>query len=76
MGRMLETLKVSADELLVLGDNLNDLEMISLAGLSATVPDGVKEVKQACDVVVDTVEDMMEAILKGKDTIEAWKEKQ
>jgi hypothetical protein len=39
------------------------------------VPDGVKEVREAADTVVNTVEDMMKEILLGKDEIEDWKGK-
>lgn len=49
--------------------------MMALAGLCATVPDGVKEVREAADTVVNTVEDMMKEILLGKDEIEDWKGK-
>ena len=57
----------------MLGDNLNDLEMMKLAGLCATVPDGVREVREISDTIVNTVEEMLEEILQGRDEIEAWK---
>ncbi len=74
MQEILRILNIPKEELLVLGDNLNDLEMMALAGLSATVPDGVKEVRAAADTVVNTVEDMFREILLGRDAIEDWKE--
>ena len=75
MKEILRILSIPKEEILVLGDNLNDLEMMALAGLCATVPDGVKEVREAVDTVVNTVEDMMKEILLGKDEIEDWKGK-
>lgn len=73
MEQILAKLKIPGEEILVLGDNLNDLEMMKLAGLCATVPDGVKEVREISDTIVNTVEEMLEEILQGKDEIEAWK---
>jgi Cof subfamily protein (haloacid dehalogenase superfamily) len=71
----LEKLGMPREQSFAFGDGLNDLEMMALAGLCATMPDGVREVREAADTVVNTVEDMMKEILLGKDKIEDWKGK-
>lgn len=73
MTRILNILNIPKEEMLVFGDNLNDLEMMKLAGLRATVNEGVKEIREVSDVIVNTVEDMLYDILSGKDEIEDWR---
>lgn len=76
MKQMLEYIGISAAETAVLGDNLNDLEMMNLAGLAVTVPNGVPEIQAAADVTVSSVISFMKEVLAGKDQIEDWKGKQ
>ena len=71
--RILRCLSIPEEEVLVLGDQINDLEILKLAGLSATVPDAVREVEEMTDVMVNTVEEMFAQILAGRDQIEDWK---
>ena len=71
--KVLNYLNVKPEETLVFGDNLNDLEIMKLAGVSATVPGGVPRIQEIADVRCDTVEKMLEEILHGKDRIEDWK---
>ena len=75
MKQMLEYIDIPAAETAVLGDNLNDLEMMDLAGLAVTVPNGVPEVQAAADVTVSSVISFMKEVLAGKDQIEDWKGK-
>lgn len=76
MKQMLEYIGISAAETAVLGDNLNDLEMMNFAGLAVTVPNGVPEIQAASDVTVSSVISFMKEVLAGKDQIEDWKGKQ
>ena len=73
MKQMLEQIGIASAETAVLGDNLNDLEMMELAGLAATVPNGVPEVQEAAHVTVSSVISFMKEVLAGKDRIEDWK---
>lgn len=71
--RILDYLGICAEEVMVFGDNLNDLEIMDMAGCSATVTSGVPEVLAAADTVCETVEDALRKILAGKTCIEDWK---
>lgn len=71
--QLLEYLQINAEETVVFGDNLNDLEILKMAGLAVTVPTGVPGIQEIADVVCDRVETMLEEILNGKDQIEDWK---
>lgn len=50
---LLDQLQVAPEEIAYMGDDLNDLPLLSLAGLPATVVDGVPEVQQIADFVSD-----------------------
>lgn len=46
-----EYLHIPLEELMVFGDNKNDLDMFHLAGFSVSVSNGVEEIKKAADYV-------------------------
>ncbi len=71
--QMLNHVDIPAGEIAVLGDNLNDLEMMRLAGLALTVPNGVPEVQEAAHRTVRSVISFMKEVLEGRDQIEDWK---
>ena len=71
--QLLEWLQISPEETVVFGDNLNDLEIMKMAGLAITVPTGVPAIQGLADVICDRVETVLKAILDGKDQIEDWK---
>ncbi len=71
--QLLEWLQISPEETVVFGDNLNDLEIMKMAGLAITVPTGVPAIRELADVICDRVETVLKAILDGKDQIEDWK---
>ncbi len=48
---IMEKYKVSADEILYMGDELFDIPLLKKAGFSATVPNTGAEVKAVCDYV-------------------------
>ena len=70
---VLSFLKIDPQETVVFGDNLNDYEIMKMAGLAVTVPGGVNEIQAVSHVVTETVEQMLEEILAGRDQIEDWK---
>jgi len=43
--------KVKTDELAYIGDDVNDVELLKLVGLSATPSDGIETVRKLCDYV-------------------------
>ena len=70
--RMLEELDIRPEEVMVFGDNLNDLEMLIYAGCGAAVDSAVPEILACADAKVHTVEDALAEIASGKDRIEDW----
>lgn len=60
--RILERLGIAPDECLALGDNDNDLEMLRLVGVPATVTGGKPLVRETCAFETDTVEALLEQI--------------
>ena len=48
---------LSREEIIAFGDGVNDLSMLSMAGLSVAVGNAVQEVKDAADYITDTVEE-------------------
>lgn len=46
-------LGIETDEIIALGDNFNDLPMIKAAGMGVSVQNGIAEVKQAANLVLD-----------------------
>jgi 3-deoxy-D-manno-octulosonate 8-phosphate phosphatase (KDO 8-P phosphatase) len=50
---LLDELKISFENVGVIGDDLNDFGMLKLAGRSFTPKDGVKEIKEIVDTVLD-----------------------
>jgi len=49
-----EKLGISCDEIITVGDNYNDLEMIKLAGLGVAMGNAPEQVKSKADYVTDT----------------------
>jgi 3-deoxy-D-manno-octulosonate 8-phosphate phosphatase (KDO 8-P phosphatase) len=68
--KMLRDFKVSDEEVCFIGDDLPDLQVLSRVGFAVTVPNGVKEVKQAADYITHkrggegAVREVIELILK------------
>ena len=52
---MNEKLKIKKDEILVIGDGLNDLEMISEFPNSVAMGNGVEELKKAASYTTDHI---------------------
>jgi 3-deoxy-D-manno-octulosonate 8-phosphate phosphatase (KDO 8-P phosphatase) len=50
--KIIESLDIRMDEVAVIGDDLNDFNMLKLAGKSFTPNDGVKEIQEIVDVVL------------------------
>ncbi len=50
---IVEKLEISFDEVAVIGDDLNDFTMLRLAGKSFTPNNGVKEIKEIVDIVLE-----------------------
>jgi 3-deoxy-D-manno-octulosonate 8-phosphate phosphatase (KDO 8-P phosphatase) len=50
--KIIESLDIRMDEVAVIGDDLNDFNMLKLAGKSFTPNDGVKEIREIVDVVL------------------------
>ena len=46
-------LKIGIDETIAIGDHLNDVSMLEVAGLSVAVSNAQDEVKKICDVITD-----------------------
>ena len=72
--QMLAQLNIRPQEVMVFGDNLNDLEMLEYAGCGAAVDSAVPEILACADVTVHTVEEALAEIASGKDRIEDWTE--
>ena len=72
--QMLAQLNIRPQEVMVFGDNLNDLEMLEYAGCGAAVDSAVPEILACADVTVHTVEEALAEIASGKDRIEDWME--
>ncbi len=70
--RLLDYLHLSPEEIIVFGDNMNDLEMMQYAACAATVESAAGPARDCADVIVPTVEDAMRRILSGADQIEDW----
>ena len=51
MKRLCEMEKISTSEVMAIGDNFNDLEMLSACGLGCAVSNSPQEVKQVCHFV-------------------------
>lgn len=74
--RLSEILEVPLEEMIAVGDQLNDLDMIRLAGLGVAVGNAHEAVKKAADVVVrshleDAVADIIERFALGGEDSEA-----
>lgn len=54
---VLKKLKLKPENLLVFGDEANDLELFDYSGLSIAMGDAISELKEKADYVTDTVED-------------------
>lgn len=60
------------------GDDLNDLELLKVVGLSLTVNDAVKEVKKNCDFISSknggegAVRDIIDLIIKSKKLLQDY----
>jgi YrbI family 3-deoxy-D-manno-octulosonate 8-phosphate phosphatase len=52
LNEWLETLRLSPDQCVYVGDDINDLDIINAVGLSACPADAVKEVKKTVDIVL------------------------
>ena len=63
---MARHLKVAKDEIMVFGDNFNDLPMFRAAGFSYAMEQSAPEVKAAADGVCSRVEDILEEFLSEK----------
>ena len=63
---LLDYLKLSLDDVLAIGDNLNDIEMLQLAGIGVAMGNACRELKKAADdVTADNDHDGVgEAIMK------------
>jgi Cof subfamily protein (haloacid dehalogenase superfamily) len=63
-GRALEEMKLSMgikkDQIIVFGDNYNDLQMFDVAGTAYAMSSSKDEVKKRADFVTDSVEDVIE----------------
>lgn len=55
--RLGKMLGIEANEIAAVGDNLNDLSMIRVAGLGAGVRNTVEEMKEECDVILEHTND-------------------
>ncbi len=65
-------LGLSLDEVICFGDNLNDLEMIQMAGMGVAMSNGRKEVREAADLVApennkDGVGIVLNSLMEEKD---------
>ncbi len=66
-----EMLGIPLDEVVAVGDQLNDLSMIKAAGLGVTVENGIDVIKQNADLVLPSVKDggvadLIEKILRDE----------
>ena len=73
LSRILELTGISPEEVIVFGDNDNDLELFDLAGCAVTVPSAKKEIQERADAVTDLVEHAFAEILDGRRNTEDWK---
>ena len=70
--KILSQLGVEAENTLYIGDDLYDIAPMKIAGVSATVKNGVKEVKEIADIISEkrggegAVRDILEQLLKSK----------
>lgn len=69
---VLDHLHIDPKTMMVFGDNLNDIEMLEYAGCACAVRNAAEEVLRKADVVCDAVEEVLQAVLDGKDRIEDW----
>lgn len=67
VARILDSLKLKAENLLVFGDEKNDLEIFEYAGLAVAMGNAVDEVKSLADYVTNTVEE--DGILKALEAL-------
>jgi hypothetical protein len=51
---LIERMKIDRTEVIAMGDNFNDREMIQFAGLGVAMGNAPDEIKQAADYVTDT----------------------
>lgn len=58
-----ESLGISREETVAVGDNLNDLSMIVAAGLGASVGNGVSWLKERADLILPSIEEDGVAVL-------------
>lgn len=59
---VMERMNISKDEVMVFGDNINDIEMLSCATYSYAIGNAREEVKQAANYVADTM--MNQGVIK------------
>ncbi|MEI8176478.1 MAG: HAD-IIIA family hydrolase [Candidatus Omnitrophota bacterium] len=70
--KLLRKFRISAEEACFVGDDLIDLPVLRQAGLAATVPQGVEEVKKVCSYMTKAlpgsgaVREICELILKSQ----------
>lgn len=55
--KLMETLHIDASKIIAIGDYYNDLEMLQLAGFSATIETSPDDIKQHADLIVCRCED-------------------
>lgn len=61
--KLLEHLEVKVEDTIAFGDGLNDLEMIKFVGTGIAMENGFAELKEAADLVTDSVFD--DGLMKG-----------
>ncbi len=70
---ILDCTGIDPEEVLVFGDNDNDLELFDLAGCAVTVSSAKESIRRRADTVTELVEHVLMEILNGKRNIEDWK---
>ncbi|MDO4323524.1 MAG: HAD family hydrolase [Lachnospiraceae bacterium] len=60
---LLECVGISSKEVMSFGDNYNDIELLSMSGISCAVSDAVPELIQIADHTCSSVEDTLEQFL-------------
>jgi N-acylneuraminate cytidylyltransferase len=74
-----EKYDITMDQLLYVGDDVNDLSLVEAAGLGVTVPGGRPQVKAVADYITETpggqgaIREMADMLL-GDRLLEAWEE--
>lgn len=60
--RLAKLLNITKKDIIAVGDGINDIDMIKMAGIGIAVGNACKELKNASDIVTDNIED--DGILK------------